>query len=331
MDRLPKDLPYVPGSGSYGINDELWSDCIAGDFNGDGIDEILTGWVSTDGYLHLEMSCATRLKPTYNWEWSQHLLLSSSWTSSGPIRLLAVNLDSTFRKEIVVCAPTGSALRIVPYYMDDQGLNLIQGTAALVSSGSPYDIAAGDLNSDGRDELFQVYHDNTGPAAPYMTVVKYKYDPVNKIFNWNGSNSVNTTSGEWANWKRLKITTGDFRNLGYDEVVVSLTLTSGNSGRQVFNYITTAGTFLGWWDPPGSSPAGWTWGDGWESDAVASDLNPQKNDGEELIVAGPGEVAVLEIQFFFRTVLLRWRECQDALPEHRCPGDLREEALSCRR
>jgi len=292
--QIAESSPYVPGSGSYGVNDALWSDCITGDFDGDGIDEILTGWVSPDGYLHLDMSDATRLKPTYNWEWNQRLLLSSSWTCTGPIRLLAVNLDSTFRKEIVVCAPSGSSLRVVPYYMDDQGENLEPGTAALFSSGSPYDIAAGDRNGDGRDELFQVYRQNSGPAAPYMTIVKYIYNPTNRMFNWNGSSSVPATSGEWDTWKRLKIITGDFRNLGYDELVVSLTLISGNSGRQCFNYITTAGSFLGWWTPPGSSPSGWTWGDGWESDAVAADLNPGLDDGDELVVASPGEVAVLK-------------------------------------
>ena len=151
--QIAESSPYVPGSGSYGLNDALWSDCVTGDFDGDGIDEILTGWVAPDGYLHLDMSSATRLKPTYNWEWNQRLLLSSSWTCTGPIKLLAVNLDSTFRKEIVVCAPSGSSLRVVPYYMDDQGENLEPGTAALFSSGSPYDIAACDLNGDGRDEI----------------------------------------------------------------------------------------------------------------------------------------------------------------------------------
>jgi hypothetical protein len=293
--QIAESSPYVTGSGSYGFNNDLWSDCISGDFDGDGIDEILTGWVSPDGYLHLDMSGATRLKPTYNWQWNQRLLWNESYPCTGPIRLLAVNLDSTFRKEIVVCTPTGTLLRVVPYYMDDQGQNLIQGTAALISSGSPYDIAAGDFNGDGRDELVQVYHKTSGADPPYMTIARYNYDPSERQFRHYSSESRPTTNGQWDSWKRLKVTTGNFRNLGHDEAVVSFTLTSGNTGRQVFNYVTVVGghlrsaaTF------PGMSPAGWTWGNGWESDAVAADLNPKKNDGDELVVAGPGEVAVLK-------------------------------------
>jgi hypothetical protein len=94
-----------------------------------------------------------------------------------------------------------------------------------------------------------------------------------------------------------QLTAGDFRNLGYDEAVFSYTLTSGNSGCQVFwyAYLLSKGGFMGLGPPyPGASPAGWTWGNGWESDAVAADLNPDAQDGDELVVAGPGEVAVLK-------------------------------------
>ena len=295
--QIAESSPYVTGSGSYGINDALWSDCVSGDFDGDGFDEILTGWVSPDGYLHLDLSGATRLKPTYNWEWNHLSLLSSSRTWTGPIRLLAVNLDSTFRKEIVVCTRNS----IIPYYMGDQGENLVQGTATLIASGSPYDIAAGDFNGDGRDELVHVYHKTTGAQPPYMTIARYNYNPSEKQFTFDGSQSKTTTSGQWDTWKRLKVTTGDFRNLGYDEAVVSFTLASGNSGRQVFTYVTVGvGGFLSFAATfPGISPSGWTWGDGWESDAVDADLNPDLNDGDELVVAGPGEVAVLKFNSSF--------------------------------
>ncbi|MEJ2637291.1 MAG: CARDB domain-containing protein [Calditrichia bacterium] len=103
-----------------------------------------------------------------------------------------------------------------------------------------------------------------------------------------------TTGGQWDAWKRLKVTTGNFMNTGRDDAVISLTLISGNSGHQVFDYITLSSTSKQYPSPPGVSPAGWAWGNGWESDAVAADINPDKKDGDELIVAGPGEVAVLK-------------------------------------
>lgn len=300
--QIAESSPYVPGSGSYGLNDALWSDCITGDFDGDGIDEILTGWVSLDGYLHLEMANATRLKPTYDWEWNQRSLLSDSWICTGPIRLLAVDLDSTFRKEFVVCTPTGSELKVVPYYMNDQGQTLVPGTAALISSGYPYDIAAGDFNGDGCDELVQIHLEGSSQNTTRdLNLERYNYDPSDRIFKIFSNQGAPIPDDQWPSWKRFKVTTGDFRNLGYDDAVFSYTMTSGNSGRQVFWYVYDAiGGFLAFSPTyPGVSPAGWTWGNGWESDAVAVDLNPDLNDGDELVVAGPGEVAVLKFNASF--------------------------------
>ena len=295
--QIAKSSTYLPDAGSDGINDDLWSDCATGDFDGDGIDEILNGWVAPDGYLHLNLIDAKRLKPGYDWAWIQRSLLSSSWICTGPIRLLAVNLDSTFRKEFVVCTPDGSDLRVVPYYLDDQDQILVPGTATLFESGSPYDIAAGDFNGDGRDELVQIFFGEGNQYTRDLSLDKYNYDPSEKIFKFNGGMGSGIPNNQWPSWQRLKLTTGDFRNLGYDEAVFSYTLTSGNSGRQVFwyAYLLEKGGFMGLGPPfPGSSPTGWTLGNGWESDAFAADLNPEANDGEELIVAGPGEVAILK-------------------------------------
>ncbi len=296
-EQISESSPYLPDAGSYGIGDDLWSDCVSGDFDGDGSDEILSGRVGPDGYLYLVMYKAARLKPSYEWEWSRRPLLSGAWTCTGPIRLLALNLDSTFRKEFVVCTPVGSDLKVVPCYLEDDGQTFVEGTAALLGSGSPYDIAAGDFSGDGRDELVQIYFGYGDKYNRWLSLGTYNYDPSGKDFKPASGSSTPIPNDQWPNWQRLKITTGDFRNLGYDEAVFSYTLTSGNSGRQVFWYawLLEKGGFMSLGAPfPGTSPAGWTWGNGWESDAAAADLNPDAQDGEELIAAGPGETAVLK-------------------------------------
>jgi hypothetical protein len=43
----------------------------------------------------------------------------------------------------------------------------------------------------------------------------------------------------------------------------------------------------------GNVPTGWSWGLDWNTNAIAKDLNPLKVDGDELVVAGAGELAIL--------------------------------------
>ena len=291
--QLEGSSPYVCGSGQQVMNINHWYDCIAGDFDGDGFDEILSAWVSPNGSLRMEMSSASRLKSTYDWQFTQRLFAGdSSWTCDGPIRLLAVNLDSTARKEIVVCIPHGQSLRINNYYFDVNDKTLHAGKTTVVPSGSPYDITSG-FTIGGIDGLILVYRGSLGAS---MRIAKYDYDYTNKSFSlhFNYSDSVVTTDAQWSTWKNLKITTGYFLDTTRDEAVISYTQTAGDSGRQAFSYIKVMGGLPMSPTLPGIIPTGETWGHGYESDAVAADLNPAKKDGDELIVAGPGEIAVLK-------------------------------------
>ncbi|MEJ2637292.1 MAG: hypothetical protein P8184_18650 [Calditrichia bacterium] len=130
--QIAASSPHIAGSGSFSINGSLWYDCAVADFDGDGKDEMLAGWVSYGGVLHLEM-CRAEKQESNTWQWEPIVHLDNTWICNGPIRLLTANLDSSARKEIIVCThvrnsyyPQYNDLKVVPFFMDDQGQTLEQ-------------------------------------------------------------------------------------------------------------------------------------------------------------------------------------------------------------
>ena len=310
--RFPRVLDFSTGtvlveatptivdmSGPPGVSEDLWMDCLTGDFDGDMNDELLVAWVDPAGRIFLEWSSATRNKPSQQWQWNSKSLYTI-WGSGGmsQIRLRAANLDGRNPLEVIVFGHHMSAgypqVEVFGLRYDTTSRGFVGLFQDYMPSGMPFDVATGDLDGNGRDEIMHVFYRDDG-SYKRMNIFQWYYTPSTGRLGFSGGTGVPGTVDQWATWKRLKVTVGDFRNIGHAEGVVSLTVTSASSGRQAFNYITYSGGVPKFqFTLPGVSPPGWTWGQGWESDAVAADLNPFKHDGDELVVAGPGEVAILK-------------------------------------
>ena len=100
-----------------------------------------------------------------------------------------------------------------------------------------FDIAAGDFDADGLDEIMMVRRDLFNSEIQLVIAI-FKYDPQqNDFFVWSYWPG-NGTVINWNNMTRLKITAGDFFNKGFDEAVISATEKSGNNGRQVYSYVS---------------------------------------------------------------------------------------------
>jgi hypothetical protein len=293
----------------FGLSTTRRGECIACDFDGDGKDEVFVAWASDHEWINMQL-----LYPTYsggNWRWEAGGWYFTADTVKGPIRLVAATLAWTPRQAVVACYLFNDGFSLSVYDSIDPGDGHPVGTNYSWTLPSTmqfldYDIAAGDFDRDGLDEIIFVSHTVEDVSYHYLDVRLFKYSPTQKHLVQVAGMYYGTTSGQWNNWKRLKVTTGDFRNLGYDEAVVSATLRNGNNGTQVFGAVAITPDPLGFnlLSILGTQPGGWTWGYGWETNAVVADLNRGKSDGDELVVAGPQEVAVLKFNSAFAPAYL---------------------------
>jgi hypothetical protein len=289
---------------SAGLSAALRWDCVAGDFTGDERDEIAAAWAGPDNTLSLSITGADRAHPFEgNFSWSEpRIFRSHTDTINGPVRLVAANLDWSPREEIVAlyAAPDGmlhfsvfdslDPVTQAPVRSQNQVLDF-----TLNYTAGDYDLTAGDFDDDGLDEVLVVLHEVLS-GSHSLTGVLLDYLPGARWLHIVWTAAWSTPASGWNNWKRLKVTAGDFRHRGYDDAVISMTIASGNSGNQSFMYATMDPDNLqfNFQSPPGSIPPGSVAGNGWESDAFAADMNLLKSDGDELVVAGPGEIGVVK-------------------------------------
>jgi hypothetical protein len=275
-------------------------DYAAGDINADGKDELIIARAGSNDSLVVTVCSPTKVAD-YWFEWSTPPVSTYPGARvTGPIRLLTANLDQTPEDEVIVTSIDSSRLSFFVFDSLDAGTGRLIGKERASANASrivAYDIDAGDFNSDGMDEIIYVPHwDDT--THNYIVVCVMKYEPSTPN-DWSSvvASPMTTLTVPWSLRTRFKVTAGDFRNVGHDEAVLSATEISGNNGRQVYSLLRIdpdAHTVTVKTPLLAAYPAGAAWGVGYESNAVGADLNPLKKDGDELVVAGPGEVAVLK-------------------------------------
>jgi hypothetical protein len=274
FDFLPNGQIASQGSDSaytnaQTLNNARWMDAVACDINGDGKDELVNAWAGSSGLFNISVSSAGQSSPP-SWEWTGvQVVEEPTDVVEGPIRLVAANLDTTPQQEIIACYRVNGGLILSLYDSIDQV------TGKLVRFGSElradpaiheYDVGVGDFDRDGLDEIILVFHYVQGSSHMFLLSVA-DFPEQRQPSYWPGQ-PFPTADSVWNDWKRMKITAGDFRNRGYDEAVVSVTLCKGDSGRQVFSYVSidpqlkTYAMDISYVSGITSAPAGWSWGIG---------------------------------------------------------------------
>ena len=305
-DFLANGQAGGPGTGgnddSLDITADRRMDYVAADVNGDGKDELVVARASATGTLEISVSSASKVSGL-DWTWDETTVLQCPWdTVQGQIRVIAAQLDWTPREEIVVYFWQQQSLyfHIRVYDSIDAVTHLPVQAASYSFRNSEmkyFDVAAADFDHDGLDEILEVSHE--GASTWHSLVFRMlDYNPEQKTIQRWPTRGWEMDAVPWSSRLRLKVTAGDFRNRGQVDAVVSATATSGTTGRQVYKYVTVLPSSQNYSiDLPftlENYPSGATYGTGYETHAVSADLNPMKQDGDELVVAGPGELAVLK-------------------------------------
>lgn len=157
---------------------------VAGDINGDNIDEIISAWECENHSIAI--SIPALIKDSMVWKSQELIVLDSVLNSSknSSIKLLLCNLDKDMEKEIVLAyAGLDNYLHISLYQIDR--LNNLSKTTEIQEykfiTDSLFDIAAGDFDADGFDEIFAIQP--TG--SEFVETNLYKASFSSKIYDYN--------------------------------------------------------------------------------------------------------------------------------------------------
>jgi hypothetical protein len=265
-------------------------DYVAADVNGNGKDELVIARADSLNRLAISVASVKKYGAMFSWNPSS-VLESTQDTVTGSVRIISANLDWTPQKELIVCFRNPEGVKVIFYdSLDVTTQKPVERTSVVFPSDNifEFDLAAGDFDNDGLDEIM------IASVADSLTLQVIDYNPASKSLQLWPKYSLPPGSVFPQSWL-MKITAGDFRNRKFDEAVLSFTQSQNYKYRQIYLYVSI--------DPGGqvlsttqtiSYPSGYTWEQEDETNAVASDLNPIKSDGDELVVAGAGELAVLK-------------------------------------
>ena len=323
------------GPGTGGNNDQLElsvdrrMDYTAADVNGDGKDKLFISRAGPSNILEVSVS-SPKKQAGLDWSWDPTFVHEfPEDTVAGQILLIAANLDTIPGEELIEVFRSPGGLKGYWYRSFDESTQeptnkeyLLEYLDTDYGGQEEFDLTTGDLDGDGLDELILIYYViPPWDPDPQFFIKIWKYNPNNNSLA-NAVSVYRDCPANWNSMSRLMINAGDFLNQGFDQAVISATQENGNNGRQVYSYVTidleeppVSSVII---DPPvlGNVPIGSLWGLGWETNAVAKDLNPVKVDGDELVIAGPGELAILRFNELLKPYYLFNTTSQSSLESY---------------
>ena len=303
--------PFSPGE---------YTDVLSDDFDGDGFAEVITARILPDGGrqapILLECWRPVRGKPGYTWQWASRETLQTTNKYRSSVRLHAIRAIFSTKKQLALVGATDSSL-VLTLYALDHGFTQI-GSQSMVR-GNVWSVGFGDFNGDGLDDLLRCSILYWTDASHYDTldIETAQFNPAAGSFTrqpYRHRVATMVISGHME-WSRMKVVAGDFHHLGHDEAVISVAQYWIGAWRQSYYYVnfspagvpSTAPTFFNYPHTLGSISS-YAFSAGWESDAITVDLNPKKNDGDELVVVGPRGFGVVKPDTIMFPSVLYWKD-----------------------
>jgi hypothetical protein len=212
-------------------------DVATGDINGDNNDDIISAWQIANHSIAL--SIPNIRQDTLAWSTNQIILIDSADDSG--VRIITGHFDNRYKKRFVLAFNGMDGRLHIQLYKSDNLFKIEKVSEitydTLQISNTEFglklwDIAAGDFDGDGLDELVTI---NPQPPLTLSTdkyritskINVYDVDPISGqlIHKTTQLIPANTSYGEGLNCytqlSRVAITTGDFDGNGKDEVVYS--------------------------------------------------------------------------------------------------------------
>jgi hypothetical protein len=237
MDNINIISGFVTANDT-GLLDRSQTDCAMGDFNADGADEVVTVVMNASMRISLMIP---RIDTNLIINGPTYLELPLYQEQFKTMRIIAGNFDDDPQDEFAVCYDRFDGM-FVRVFETDSTLS-IKGLASFTEAGTnfyntQFDIAAGDVDGDGIDEIIRVTETGlpewtSSTDGNYFTstidLYQLKYvpnEPQLKHVAYKGITSKNITGGEYypdqpKQINEMKIACGDLDVDGKDEIVVA--------------------------------------------------------------------------------------------------------------
>jgi hypothetical protein len=236
------------GSTTSGSSINQYYDAITGDFNGDGLDNIVAAWITADSSITIVIPKNIN-KTTLSWSDENVLKLPNvlypnpNFFRAHRFRLIKGFFDGDPEPEFALAFwNTSGNIEIRIYDVDPNTLMPVEKASiqdeymnpSLNNSGI-YDIAAGDFDGDGRDEIVLATYTEQQQNSWYISTKIYDYVENNGSFSLvakarkDSFYTSNDFFDPYHHINDLLVAAGDFKNNTLDEFVVDFVLYRNDS------------------------------------------------------------------------------------------------------
>jgi len=261
LDTANRGSFLADSNNAYDENKKDYFDVITGDFDGDGLDEIISAWETANNSINIVIP--QNIDKT-NLSWNEDYVLKlenilypdPNFFRAVRCRLIKGSFDGDVEPEFAIAFWNQEGKIEIRVF--DVNPNTLEPTEMAtitdvfidptLNNAGIYDIAAGDFDGDFRDEFVLVTYHERDDNDWSMNVRVYDYIENNGSFTIvpkaekENYFSHNDFFDPWHRINSLTIETGDFKNNTLDEFVVNFVLYRNDSetyNKMLPAYVTT--------------------------------------------------------------------------------------------